>query len=86
VDRALLLPMRPGSVLLMTQRTMRSSLDDATNDRVRISMDLRYQPRGQPTGRPAFASTGLVARSRAHPEPGLNEPAHAVASLLTAWD
>src|SRR3989442_714020 len=52
--RALPLPMQPGSVLLMTQRPMPSSLDNVTDDQVRISMDLRYQPVGQPTGRPAF--------------------------------
>jgi hypothetical protein len=67
-------PMRAGSVLLMTQRTIHSSLDNVTNDEVRISMDLRYQPIGQPCGRPAFASAGFVARSRAHPEQALTDP------------
>jgi hypothetical protein len=67
--------MRPGSVLLMTQRTIHSSLDNLTDDQVRISMDLRYQPIGQPTGRPAFAPAGFVARSRAHPDRVLNDPA-----------
>ena len=75
VERALPVPMRPGSVLLMTQRTIHSSLDNVTEDQVRISMDLRYQPIGQPTGRPAFASAGFVARSRAHPELVLEDPA-----------
>jgi len=42
---------------------------------VRISMDLRYQPIGQPTGRPAFAPAGFVARSRAHPDRALSDPA-----------
>ncbi|HEY1296734.1 MAG TPA: phytanoyl-CoA dioxygenase family protein [Chloroflexota bacterium] len=74
-ERALPLPMRPGSVLLMTQRTIHSSLDNLTDDQVRISMDLRYQPIGQPTGRPAFAPAGFVARSRAHPDRVLNDPA-----------
>ena len=74
-DRALPLPMRPGSVLLMTQRTIHSSLDNVTHDQVRISMDLRYQPIGQPTGRPAFAPAGFVARSRAHPDRALSDPA-----------
>ena len=69
------LPMKPGSVLLMTQRTVHSSLDNVTDDRVRISLDLRYQPVGQPTGRPAFAPAGFVARSRAHPESVLSDPA-----------
>ena len=74
-DRALPLPMRPGSVLLMTQRTIHSSLDNTTQDSVRISMDLRYQPIGQATGRPAFAPAGFVARSREHPDRVLNDPA-----------
>ena len=52
----------------MTQRTVHSSQENMTNDQVRISMDLRYQPIGQPTGRPAFAHAGFNARSVAHPE------------------
>ena len=72
-ERAVPLPMRPGSALLMTQRTVHSSLDNVTADRVRISFDLRYQPIGQPTGRPAFP--GFVARSAAHPEAVLRNPA-----------
>jgi len=67
------LPMMPGSLLLMTQRTVHSSLDNTTDDQVRISFDLRYQPVGQPTGRPAFP--GFVARSAAHPETVLRDPA-----------
>lgn len=67
------LPMKPGSLLLMTQRTVHSSLDNVTSDQVRISFDLRYQPVGQPTGRPAFP--GFVARSVAHPETELRDPA-----------
>jgi len=66
------LPMQPGSLLLMTQRTMHSSLDNVTQDDVRISFDLRYQPVGQPTGRPAFP--GFVARSKARPEAVLRNP------------
>ena len=69
------LPMKPGSVLLMTQQTIHSSLDNVTDDRVRISMDLRYQPVGQPTGRPAFATAGFIARSARHPEAVLRDPA-----------
>jgi ectoine hydroxylase-related dioxygenase (phytanoyl-CoA dioxygenase family) len=72
-DRAVPLPMRAGSALLMHQRTIHSSLDNVTPDQVRISMDLRYQPIGQPTGRPAFP--GFVARSHAHPERVLTDPA-----------
>lgn len=75
VQEALPLPMRPGSALLLTQRTVHSSLDNMTTDDVRISMDLRYQPIGQPTGRPAFAPAGFIARSAAHPETVLRDPA-----------
>jgi len=74
-DRAVPLPMRPGSVLLMHQRTIHSSLENSTTDQVRISLDLRYQPIGQATGRPSFASAGFVARSRAHPDQVLRDPA-----------
>ena len=37
-------------------------------------MDLRYQPIGQPTGRPAFAPAGFVARSVAAPDGVLRDP------------
>ncbi|MGE3267667.1 MAG: phytanoyl-CoA dioxygenase family protein [Chloroflexota bacterium] len=67
------LPMPAGSVILMNQKTVHSSLDNLTDDQVRLSFDLRYQPVGQPTGRPAFP--GFVARSAAHPETVLSDPA-----------
>ena len=67
------LHMSPGSVLLMTSRTVHSSLDNRTDDEVRISFDLRYQPIGQPTGRPVFP--GFVARSAACPGLVLKSPA-----------
>jgi hypothetical protein len=67
------LPMRPGSVLLMTQRTIHGSLDNTSDDDVRISMDLRYQPVGQPCGRPAFAPAGFIARSASRPESELRD-------------
>lgn len=68
------LPMAPGSVLLMTQSTVHSSLDNVTGDQVRISLDVRFQPIGEPTGRPAFAPAGFVARSKARPETELRDP------------
>lgn len=70
--RAVRLPMKAGSVLLMHPRTVHSSLGNTTRDEVRISMDLRYQPVGQPTGRPMFPA--FVARSRAHPARQLRDP------------
>ena len=72
-DRAVSLPMRPGSVLVMYQRTIHSSLENRTDDEVRVSFDLRYQPIGEPTGRPMFP--GFIARSDAHPESVLRDPA-----------
>jgi ectoine hydroxylase-related dioxygenase (phytanoyl-CoA dioxygenase family) len=68
------LPMSAGSLLLMTQRTIHSSLDNVSDDDMRISMDLRYQPIGQSSGRPAFAPAGFVARSAAHPESVVTDP------------
>lgn len=67
------LPMRPGSVIFMNQKTVHGSLQNTTEDQVRLSFDLRYQPVGQLTGRPAFP--GFVARSAARPESVLTDPA-----------
>ena len=78
--------MRPGSVLLMTQRTIHSSLENVTTDQVRVSMDLRYQPIGQPTGRPAFAPAAFIARSRAHPERVLRDAATWASTWLALRD
>ncbi|MFN8635608.1 MAG: phytanoyl-CoA dioxygenase family protein [Chloroflexota bacterium] len=72
LERAIPVPMRAGSALLMNQRTIHSSLDNVTEDQVRISFDLRYQPTGQPTGRPTFP--GFVARSQNRPEQVLQDP------------
>jgi phytanoyl-CoA hydroxylase len=66
------LPMKPGDVLFLTQLTCHSSLSNIS-DEVRWSFDLRYQPIGKPTGRPAFP--GFVARSRANPDSELRDPA-----------
>lgn len=73
LDGAVALPMRAGSVLFFGQNLIHGSLDNTSEDRVRISMDLRYQPAGQPSGRPHFPS--FLARSRAHPEQVLRDPA-----------
>ncbi len=73
VDDAVTLPMRAGSVLFFGQNLIHGSLDNTSADRVRISTDLRYQPLGQPSGRPHFPS--FVARSRARPELVLRDPA-----------
>jgi phytanoyl-CoA hydroxylase len=65
-------PMQRGSVLLMHRRTLHSSLPNSS-DTVRFSLDLRYHPVGQPTGRSALP--GFVARSRSRPETELRDPA-----------
>lgn len=64
------LPMKRGSVLAFHRLTKHSSLSNNSSS-IRWSFDLRYQPIGQPTGRPAFP--GFVGRSREHPERVLND-------------
>jgi phytanoyl-CoA hydroxylase len=59
------LPMRAGSALFFNRTLVHGSCDNTTADRVRISLDLRYQPTGQPSGRPMFPS--FVARSQQDP-------------------
>jgi len=58
-------------VLLMHKQTMHASYSN-TSDSIRWSFDLRYNPTGQATGRPAFP--GFVARSHKYPETVLREP------------
>lgn len=58
------LPIKRGGVLFLHRCTMHASLRNKS-DGVRWSFDLRYQPIGQPTGRPWFPS--FVAQSRATP-------------------
>jgi hypothetical protein len=71
-SEAVPLPMRRGDVLFMQKLTVHSSLPNKS-DEIRWSFDLRYNPIGQPTGRGAFP--GFVARSKAHPEAELRDPA-----------
>lgn len=63
-------PVKVGSALFLTKETIHSSLSNVS-DHVRISFDLRYNPIGQPTGRPDFP--GFVARSRELPERELRD-------------
>jgi phytanoyl-CoA hydroxylase len=65
-------PIKRGGVLFLHRRTMHASLRNLS-DGVRWSFDLRYQPIGQPTGRPWFPS--FVVRSRQHPETEVHDPA-----------
>lgn len=64
-------PVKRGGVLFMHRRTMHASLPNRSDD-IRWSFDLRYNPIGQPTGRPAFP--GFVARSRTNPASELRDP------------
>ena len=73
------LPMRSGSVLFMTRFTPHRALPNVS-DHVRISMDLRYQPTGYPTGRKWFPA--FVARSRSQPTSELHN-ANAWAAMWT---
>ncbi|MDA1189111.1 MAG: phytanoyl-CoA dioxygenase family protein [Chloroflexi bacterium] len=59
------LPMSPGDVLFMHKKTMHSSLAN-NSDAIRWSFDLRYNPIGEPTGRPFFP--GFIARSQKQPQ------------------
>ena len=77
--RRVVLEMEPGDLLFMTSLTMHASLPNLSND-VRWSVDLRYQPSGEPTGRPWFP--GFVARSGSAPDSVLPD-ANSWAAL---WD
>ncbi len=59
------LPVASGGLVLFHKLTHHASLPNRS-EAIRMSLDLRYQPAGQPTGRPAFPS--FVARSRAAPD------------------
>ena len=67
---AVTVPMRRSSVLFLHRLTCHGSLPNKS-DRIRWSLDLRYNPIGQPSGRDAFP--GFVARSKAHPETVLDD-------------
>ena len=63
-------PVKRGGALFMHRLTMHASLTNQSDD-IRWSFDLRYQPTGRHTGRPAFP--GFVARSRREPESELKD-------------
>ena len=71
------LPVRRGAVVLLHKLTQHASLPNRSGQ-LRFAFDLRYQPVGQPTGRPAFP--GFVARSRKDPGSALRSLAHWKAS------
>lgn len=63
-------PIRRGGMLVLDRRTMHASLRNVS-DGARWSFDLRYQPIGQPTGRPWFPS--FVVRSRKNPQSAVTD-------------
>ena len=71
LNRATPVPTRAGDVILMHKHTIHGSLSNVS-EQIRWSLDLRYNPTGQPTGRPEFP--GFVARSRRDPERELRDP------------
>lgn len=70
--KAVAAEMKKGDILFLNKLTIHASFSNNSDD-IRWSFDLRYNPIGQPTGRPAFP--GFVARSRQHPETALRDPA-----------
>lgn len=64
--RKVALEVEPGDVILMDNRILHSSTDNATEDGFRWAFSFRYLPAGQATGRPFLP--GFVARSRSRPD------------------
>lgn len=66
------LPVKRGGVVLFHKMNVHRALPNRSGA-LRWSMDLRYHPTGQASGRPAFP--GFVARSRSDPASELQDPA-----------
>ena len=77
------LPMSPGDVLFMHRRCMHASLTNVS-DAIRWSLDIRYHPIGQPSGRDYLPD--FVARSHANPSAELRDPVAWRQSWLDARD
>ena len=69
-EQILAVPLKRGDALFMQKLTCHSSLPNNSAD-IRWSFDLRYQPTGQPSGRPAFPD--FVVRSRHNPDSVLTD-------------
>jgi phytanoyl-CoA hydroxylase len=65
------LPVGRGGIIIFHKQNIHCSKPNRS-DRLRWSLDLRYHPIGQASGRPAFP--GFVARSRANPDTELKDP------------
>lgn len=68
--QSLPVPLKRGGALFLHRRTMHASLRNVSQG-ARWSFDLRYQPVGQPTGRPWFPS--FTVRSRRDPASELRD-------------
>ena len=64
------MPVKAGGVALLHQKTIHGSLENRTSS-IRWSFDLRYNARGQRSGRQVFPS--FLARSRSEPEAELTD-------------
>lgn len=73
------LPVERGGVILFHKMNLHRALPNRSAG-LRWSMDLRYHPTGQASGRPAFP--GFVARSRSNPASELKDPA----AWARSWD
>ena len=71
LDKAVPLPVSSGGIVIFHPLTPHSSLENKS-DRFRWSFDIRFNKKGQPTGRSHFPE--FVARSKASPD-----------SVLTDW-
>ena len=78
---AMALPVKKGGAVLFHKMNVHRALPNRSGA-LRWSMDLRYHPTGQATGRPAFP--GFVARSRRDPSSELRDPAAWAASWEAA--
>lgn len=75
------LPVAAGGLVLLDKYTEHAALENKS-DRLRWSFDLRYQPVGEPTGRPAFPA--FVARSRSDPSSEMRDAAEYAAQWEAA--
>lgn len=66
------MPCKAGDIVILHQFTEHAALPNKT-DMLRWSFDLRWNPTGHPSGRPAFPS--FVARSRQNPDSELRDAA-----------
>ena len=70
-ELAIPVPLNPGGVLFFHPLCKHASMDN-TSDAFRWSFDIRYNPVGQPCGRPHFP--GFIAQSRINPASVLDDP------------